>query len=418
MSSASIQEIKLIDKSNKRWLDTVAKKSVHKFLGYLTIGRLVIEEDGEVKEFGQKQHETDLIVNVKVHNPAVYSDVLFNGTVGSGESYMLGYWSTPDLLKMIRLMVLNMQVIEKMDNRFSALSKLSSLIYWFIKNNSKEGSRKNIGAHYDLGNDFFGLFLDPQMMYSAALYPTWESDLNEAAEYKLRNICEKLALKPTDHLLEIGTGWGGMAIYAAKHFGCKVTTTTISQQQYNHAKEWIAKEGLEDKIELLLKDYRELTGQYDKLVSIEMIEAVGHRHYSTYFKKCSSLLRDDGLMLIQAITIPDQRYKQAKNAVDFIQKYIFPGGCLPSHEVIAKNVAQQTDLQITAVDDMTAHYAKTLADWRIRFNSQLDAVKAQGFNSVFIRMWEFYLCYCEGGFTERVIGTSQFVFAKPMARFV
>ena len=417
MSTASIHEIKLSEKNNKHWLDAVARKSLHKILGYLKIGRLVLEEDGEILTFGQAAEDTDLIVYATVHNPATYSDVLFNGTVGSGESYMLGYWTTPDLLKMIRLMVLNMQVIDAMDKPNSLLARVSSFAYWLLKNNSKDGSRKNIGAHYDLGNDFFNLFLDPQMMYSSAIYPTWRSSLNEAAEHKLKAVCEKLQLTAQDHLLEIGTGWGGMAIYAAKHYGCKVTTTTISRQQYEHAKEWIEREGLQDNIELLLQDYRDLNGKYDKLVSIEMIEAVGHRFYATYFSKCSSLLRENGLMLIQAITIPDQRYKQAKNAVDFIQKYIFPGGCLPSHEVIAKNVAKQTNLQITHVEDITAHYARTLAEWRQRFSDRLDEVKAQGFNSVFIRMWEFYLCYCEGGFAERVIGTAQFVFAKPQARF-
>ena len=418
MSIVSIHEIKLSEKNEKRWLDTLARKSVHKILSYLSIGRLVIEENGEIYTFGQEQHEADLVVNVTVHNPAVYADVLFNGTIGSGESYMLEYWTTPDLLKMIRLMVLNMAVIDKMDNRFSLLGSASSLAYRLVKRNTKNGSRRNIGAHYDLGNDFFNLFLDQQMMYSSAIYPTWESSLTEAAEHKLKAICEKLQLKTEDHLLEIGTGWGGMAIYAAKNYGCRVTTTTISRQQYDHAKAWIEREGLQDRIELLLKDYRDLTGQYDKLVSIEMIEAVGHRFYRTYFRKCSSLLRENGLMLIQTITIPDQRYQQAKKAVDFIQKYIFPGGCLPSHEVIAKNVSNHTNLQIIHMEDITAHYARTLADWRQRFSARSEEVKAQGFNSTFIKMWEFYLCYCEGGFTERVIGTAQFVFAKPEVRFV
>ncbi len=418
MSTASIHEIKLSEKNENRWIDSLARKSVHKVLTYLKIGRLVVEEDGEVFIFGQEADQTDLVVNVTVHNPAVYSDVLFNGTIGSGESYMLGYWSTPDLLKMIRLMVLNMNVIDKMDNRFSLLGTMSSLIYRMIKANTKTGSRKNIGAHYDLGNEFFNLFLDQKMMYSSAIYPDWESSLCEAAEYKLKAVCDKLKLKSSDHLLEIGTGWGGMAIYAAKHYGCQVTTTTISQQQYDHAKDWIEREGLQDKIELLLKDYRDLNGQYDKLVSIEMIEAVGHQYYRSYFEKCSSLLKENGLMLIQAITIPDQRYQQAKRAVDFIQKYIFPGGCLPSHEIIAKNVSNYTNLQITHMEDITAHYARTLADWRQRFTARLEEVKAQGFNTTFIKMWEFYLCYCEGGFAERVIGTAQFVFAKPEARLV
>ena len=240
--------------------------------------------------------------------------------------------------------------------------------------------------------------------------------MHRIARNKILPHPEKLQLSPQDHVLEIGTGWGGMAIYAAKHYGCKVTTTTISRQQYDYAKQWVEREGLQDQVELLLKDYRDLEGQYDKLVSIEMIEAVGHQFYRTYFKKCSSLLTDKGLMLIQAITIPDQRYQQAKSAVDFIQKYIFPGGCLPSNEVIAKNLANHTDMQIIDLDDITAHYAQTLSDWRYRFNQKITQVKSQGFNNAFIKMWEFYLCYCEGGFAERVISTAQFVFAKPRAR--
>ena len=417
MSTVSIHEIKLTRKTKGRWIDAFARKIVHSVLNHLQTGQLMLEEDGEHFAFGSDNRDSDLVAHIKVNDPAAYTDVLFNGTTGSGESYMLGYWSTPDLLNVIRLFVSNMAVIEKMDNRFAMVGKLYTALYWAVKKNTKTGSRRNIGAHYDLGNDFFSLFLDQQMMYSSAIYPHWQSSLEEAAEHKLKTICEKLHLKASDHLLEIGTGWGGMAIYAAKHYGCKVTTTTISQQQYEYARQWIEREGLQDRVELLLKDYRDLDGQYDKLVSIEMIEAVGHRFYRTYFKQCSRLLKDDGLMLIQAITIPDQRYHQAKRAVDFIQKYIFPGGCLPSHGVIAANVATNTDLQITDVQDITAHYAQTLADWRHRFLAQKDTVRQQGFNTTFLKMWEFYLCYCEGGFIERVIGTSQFVFAKPGARF-
>jgi cyclopropane-fatty-acyl-phospholipid synthase len=272
--------------------------------------------------------------------------------------------------------------------------------------------------HYDLGNDFFKLFLDPTMMYSSAVFPNQETSLDEASLYKLDLICQKLQLSDKDHLMEIGTGWGGMAIYAAKHYGCRVTTTTISEEQYNYACAAVKREGLEDKITLLLKDYRDLDGDYDKLVSIEMIEAVGHEYYDSYFQKCSELLKPDGLMLIQAITILDQRYKHAKNNVDFIQRYIFPGGCLPSNEVISKSVANKTDLHIVDLHDIGMDYARTLAEWRKRFNGSADQVDSMGFDDVFYRMWEFYLCYCEGGFTERAISAAQFLFAKPYARDV
>ena len=283
--------------------------------------------------------------------------------------------------------------------------------------NTRDGSRKNISAHYDLGNEFFELFLDPTMMYSAAMYPGKEATLEQAAVHKLDRMCQKLELGPGDHLLEIGTGWGGMAIHAAKHYGCHVTTTTISKEQFDYAKARVEAEGLSDQITLLLEDYRDLSGQYDKLVSIEMIEAVGHEYYDSYFSKCSELLKPEGLMAIQAITIADQRYDYARKSVDFIQRYIFPGGCLPSNAIIADKVANKTDMQIVNIEDITEHYADTLQDWRQRFFDQLEAVRKQGFDDVFCRMWDFYLAYCEGGFRERAISTGQFVMAKPSYRF-
>ncbi|GAB1264987.1 class I SAM-dependent methyltransferase [Aurantivibrio infirmus] len=416
MPTISIDNHKLGKRKSRPILNGVARSAVHKVLQHLRFGKLIIEENGEVFTFGETTENFDLVANIYVHDSVAYRDVLLEGTVGAGESYMLNQWSSPDLLKVIRIFVANMAVIERMDGNTSWFSKLSSSVIHHLNINTKRGSKRNISAHYDLGNDFFDLILDKKMMYSAAIYPDKDSDLETAANNKLEKICQKLQLKPTDHLLEIGTGWGGMAIYAAKNYGCKVTTTTISQQQFDYAKAWVEKEGLQDRIELLLEDYRDLTGTYDKLVSIEMIEAVGHKFYKSYFSQCSSLLKDDGLMVIQAITIADQRFQQAKSAVDFIQKYIFPGGCLPSNEVIAKQVSNATDMQIVGLEDITSHYARTLKDWRRRFFSNLDEVKRQGFNSRFIRMWEFYLCYCEGGFAERVISTAQIVFAKPRAR--
>ncbi|MEP2617567.1 MAG: cyclopropane-fatty-acyl-phospholipid synthase family protein, partial [Marinomonas sp.] len=295
-------------------------------------------------------------------------------------------------------------------------SRIGAKIVHRMNANTKKGSKDNISAHYDLGNDFFFLFLDPTMMYSSAIYPQQEASLEEAAVHKLDRICQKLQLTEADHLLEIGTGWGGMAIHAAKHYGCKVTTTTISKEQYEFAKERVEAEGLQDKITLLLKDYRDLEGQYDKLVSIEMIEAVGHEYYDSYFSKCSELLKPHGVMVIQAITIADQRYDYARRSVDFIQRYIFPGGCLPSNQVIAHKIASKTDMQIVGLEDITEHYAKTLADWRTRFHEARHHVLDMGFDDVFCRMWDFYLAYCEGGFKERAISTGQFVFAKPEHR--
>jgi len=274
-------------------------------------------------------------------------------------------------------------------------------------------SRDNISAHYDLGNDFFSLFLDPTMMYSSAIFEDVDRGLDEAAVAKLDEICHQLELSPGDHLLEIGTGWGGMAIHAAKHYGCRVTTTTISQEQYDYACAAVKREGVADRVTLLLQDYRSLEGQYDKLVSIEMIEAVGHEFYREYFQRCSALLKPTGKMVIQAITMADQRYEQARDSVDFIKRYIFPGGCLPSVAVIADHLARDTDMQMVHLRDITQDYAVTLAHWRSRFMDKLEAVKAMGFDDNFIRMWDYYLCYCEGGFRERIISTVQLAFAKP-----
>ena len=281
------------------------------------------------------------------------------------------------------------------------------------KRNTLSGSKKNISAHYDLGNDFFELFLDPTMMYSSAVFPDESEDLNTAAVHKLDLICQSLELKPEDHLIEIGTGWGGMAIHAAEHYGCRVTTTTISREQYQHTCDEVARRGLSDRIAVLCEDYRNLTGKFDKLVSIEMIEAVGHEFYESYFSCVSKLLKPTGKAVIQAITMTDQRYEQARDSVDFIKRYIFPGGCLPSLNIISENLARHTDLQLSDLRDITLDYAKTLEAWHHRFLNQLDQVKNMGFDDRFIRMWRFYLSYCEGGFRERIIGTFQIAMTKP-----
>jgi cyclopropane-fatty-acyl-phospholipid synthase len=342
--------------------------------------------------------------------------VLMGGTIASGEAYIDGDWSSPDLTAVTRVFSANMATMETMQSRQHWYTKLGLKLAHYMNRNTASGSRKNISAHYDLGNNFFNLFLDPTMMYSAAIFEDRSATLEQASIAKLDEICQQLELRPGDHLLEIGTGWGGMAIHAATHYGCQVTTTTISREQYEYAREKVAELGLTDQINVICEDYRDLTGSYDKLVSIEMIEAVGHEFYDSYFTKCSELLKPSGKMVIQAITMTDQRYEDAKNRVDFIKRYIFPGGCLPSMSIIAKHVASNTDMQIVHLRDITQDYAITLATWRERFLDQLEAVRAQGFDDRFIRMWEFYLSYCEGGFRERIIGTVQLAFAKPAYR--
>lgn len=411
-----ISQVKTLNKPKLGITDNFSRNIVLKACAKIQVGHLTIEDESGIHSFGESQATAAVVAHITVHDLSTYFDFFFHGTVGSGEAYMRNAWSTPDLLSVIRLMVLNIQWLSKFNAERPWYSRLLLNIGHKLNNNTLSGSRKNIAAHYDLGNDFFSLFLDPTMMYSSAIYNEKTTSLEQASVNKLETICRKLKLTEHDHLLEIGTGWGGMAMYAAEHYGCKVTTTTISKEQYDFAKEKVKHKGLDNKITLLLEDYRDLEGQYSKIVSIEMIEAVGFEFYENYFAKCSSLLANNGMMLIQAITIPDQRYDYARKSTDFIKQYIFPGGCLPSNEVIAQCVSQHTDMQIIGLQDITQDYAKTLADWHDRFQTRIDDVKAQGFSDSFCRMWEFYLCYCEGGFRERVISTSQLLFAKPSYR--
>lgn len=417
MKAASIAKVNNTTTIKKReqssFIDQWSKKIVLKRLQAFTRGRLHIVEGGERHIIGQSDDQAELQATIVIHRASVYRDLLFNGTTGCGEAYMRGDWESPDLVALIRLMCQNMDALYRFNSGWAKFSDIFSSMTHRLRINNKKNARRNISAHYDLGNDFFSLFLDESMMYSSAIYPEPDMPLEEAARYKLEHICQRLQLKPEDHLLEIGTGWGGMAIYAAKHYGCRVTTTTISKEQYAHAVAEVKAQGFDDKITVLLDDYRDLEGRFDKLVSIEMIEAVGPQYYPHYFSTCSRLLKEDGLMLIQAITMPDQRYHVTSNSADFIQLYIFPGGHLPCPSVMAKHVAKDTDMQIVGIEDITLDYAKTLQAWRERFFEKLSVVKSQGYDDVFIRMWDFYLSYCEGGFRERTIGTIQMLIAKP-----
>jgi len=399
----------------QKFVDHLAKRSVLNVLSKLRSGLIILEDGDEKHVFGNSE-ESAITAKITVLDPSFYKDIMQGGSIGCGESYMWHHWSSDDLVELVRVIVLNMHVLDSVDDSRSWLRSLATRILHRLNSNNREGSRRNIAAHYDLSNDFFATFLDPSMMYSAAIFPNEETSLHDASLNKLSHIAERLQLKAQDHLLEIGTGWGSMAIHAAKHYGCRVTTTTLSRQQYEFAAQRIREEGLEDRIELLLKDYRDLEGRYDKLVSIEMIEAVGHQYYSNYFAKCSALLKEDGLMLIQAITISDQRFEKAKNAVDFIQRYIFPGGCLPSNSVIAHHVNANTNMQIIGLEDITRDYALTLQYWREAFLANSQTMLTQGFSAEFLRMWDYYLAYCQGGFMERVIHTAQILMAKPRFR--
>lgn len=400
-------------KSRSQWVAGYAKKQILKRLALLQKGSLILVDGNEKYIFGQSDTINAIIL---VHDQRFYGEIAFGGSIGAGEAYMLGYWTADSLTNVIRIMCLNQSVMDTLEGGYQWFTKpLLKVLHW-LNSNTTEGSRKNIAAHYDLGNDMFALFLDSTMMYSSAIFSPYTHTLRAASELKLKTICDKLNLKPDDHVVEIGTGWGGFAIYAAMHYGCKVTTTTISQQQYEYAKERIFKAGLCDRVTLLLEDYRNLEGTYDKLVSIEMIEAVGHQFYDTYFAKVGSLLKSDGMALIQAITIADQRYESAKNSVDFIQRYIFPGSCIPSNNAMLNSITRSSDLRLFDLEDIGPHYATTLRIWRENFFANIAAIRQLGYSEEFIKMWEFYLCYCEGGFAERALGDVHMLLVKPENR--
>jgi len=399
-------------KVNSVSFNQLAKIIVLSKLEHLNKGMLQIIDDDQVFGFGNSDL-SPLKATITIRDASLYSSLAFGGSVGVGEAYVKGVWDCNDLTSLVQIFLLNRDVLDNVDKGTSNLSGVFNKIFHWFNKNTKDGSKKNISAHYDLGNPLFELMLDKTMMYSSAIYPNHNASLEEASVYKLDQICKKLDLKADDHLLEIGTGWGGLSAYAAKHYGCRITTTTISKEQYDYSSALFKEQGLDDNITLLLEDYRDLEGQYDKLVSVEMIEAVGLENLNTYFQKCSSLLKPEGLMLLQSITIEDQRFEQAKREVDFIQKYIFPGGSLPSLTAITASLTAVTDMRVTGLDDIGLHYAKTLKDWRERFFKQETQVRKLGYDDLFIRLWEYYLCYCEGGFIENSISAVHIVIIKP-----
>lgn len=391
-------------------LQRLIRNQFLKKLSGLRHGRLELAEPGSSQALGDVHGRS--FGTLTVDSADFYGKLAVNGSVGAAESYMDGDWRSEQLVGIMRLLIKNRHMVDGMESGSAKLAGWSMKALHQFRRNTKSGSRKNIAAHYDLGNDLFSLFLDPSMMYSSAVYDRPDLSLEQAQERKLQLICEKLQLTASDHLLEIGTGWGAMAIHAAKHFGCRVTTTTISREQYDLAKARVEAEGLSDRITLLFNDYRDLTGHFDKLVSIEMIEAIGHQFQDVYFKKCASLLKPGGLALIQAITIEDQRYQQALHSVDFIKRYIFPGSYIPCVSSMVGSAAKAGELRLIGLQDIGASYAKTLHEWRRRFNQRHAEVLALGYDMRFIRMWDFYLAYCEAGFLEESISDVHMLFAK------
>jgi len=383
-------------------------------LAGLRHGRLLLDDAWGRVELGEPADApTDLHIHLQVLDPGFYRAVARNGSVGAGQSYMDGQWRCGNVVGLIQLLVRNRDLLDGMENGLARLGGMAMRGWHALRRNTRDGSRRNIAAHYDLGNDFFSLFLSPDLMYSSALWTDPADTLETASARKLERICRMLDLKASDRVVEIGTGWGGFALYAATQYGCHVTTTTISSEQHALACERVAAAGMSERVTLLLEDYRDLEGRYDKLVSIEMVEAIGATYLDVYFAKLGALLKPGGLALLQAITIEDHRYAQALKSVDFIKRHVFPGSFIPSVNALLASKTRASDLALTQLEDFGSSYALTLKAWRERFLAKLAQVRAQGFDERFIRLWEFYLAYCEGGFRERSIGVAHLLLARP-----
>jgi cyclopropane-fatty-acyl-phospholipid synthase len=383
---------------------------VWRALKYIQQGQLSIYWQGQCYAFGEASHEYPSI-RIDVNDAQAFDVIIRRGSIGAADGYIEGWWHTPQLTELIQLFVRNQAALNRLSSGWLAWTRPLLKIANQCKRNSLSGSKKNIAAHYDLSNDFFAQFLDATMMYSSAVYADAHMPLVQASENKLAQICQWLQLTASDHLLEIGSGWGSMAIYAAQHYGCRVTTITLSQQQYDFAYQRIQALGLADRVEIRLQDYRALSGQFDKIVSIEMVEAVGHEYLATYFQQCNRLLKTNGLMLLQCITIADQRAAFSRRHVDFIQTHIFPGGALPSPTQLQTHIGQTQQLRVIKQRDIGQHYARTLYDWRQAFEKALPQIAELGFDERFKRLWRYYLCYCEGGFLENQIHCLQLLLA-------
>lgn len=415
----NVEEIKLYKEVS--WFEKRCRDLVFKTLDNINYGALTIIEQDEKFHFGEKikgNNDTgEQLRNIVqgtliVKDLSMYKDLVIKGSIGIAEAYIEGKWTSPDLTAVIRIFAKSQQIADQLESKQSWITQIKNSLLHRANRNTHKGSKSNISAHYDLGNELYTRFLDTKMMYSSAIYPHENATLEQAQENKLKTICQRLVLKANDHLIEIGTGWGGLAIYAAQHYGCKVTTTTISEEQYQYAQKKINELGLANKITLLKKDYRDLQGQYDKLVSIEMIEAVGYEFLPSFFGKCNDLLKPNGKMLLQSITIADQRFDYYRKNVDFIQRYIFPGGFLPSITELSLRTTRHTNMVIESVHDIGLDYAKTLAHWRERFLASWHELVEYGYDDNFKRLWLYYLGYCEGAFLERSTSTVHVVMRK------
>jgi len=400
------------------WIERLLRARVLDLLRGLRDCALLLREGGESLAVATPApaSRSTLRACLRINDPAFYRRTALNGSVGAAEAYMDGLWDCDDLVALVRILVRNRDRLDAMERGPARVAGAAMRAWAALRRNTHAGSRRNIAAHYDLGNEFFGLFLDENLMYSSALFADERESLEIASTRKLERICDKLELSPDTRVIELGSGWGGFALHAARRHGCHVTTTTISHEQCRLARERVAAAGLQDRVEVVLADYRTLSGRYDRLVSIEMIEAIGHQYLDTYFRKVGELLTDDGMALIQAITIEDYRYAQALRSVDFIKRHVFPGSFIPSLSAMLAAAARVSDLKLFNLEDIGPSYALTLRAWRERFLSRREQVRALGYPERFVRMWEFYLAYCEGGFIERATGDVQMLLTKPGAR--
>lgn len=395
---------------------TLYEKLILSLLTNMPLGSMSLTlPDGEHIQIGNGE---GVSASVTIHNPSFFKRCVLYGDIGFGEGYVDGDWDTDSITNVIKWFILNVEhapTVSGSNVKAVALNlmKFYNRLFHSRRDNSLSGSRKNISEHYDLSNDFFAVWLDPTMTYSSAYFKEETFTLEEAQKAKYQRLCEQLHLKPTDHVLEIGSGWGGNAIYMASNFGCKVTTITISQEQQKLAIERVKAAGLDDKISVEIQDYRKISGQYDKIVSVEMLEAVGARYFEDYFEQCHKLLKQDGILALQVITCPDSRFEALRDGVDWIQKHIFPGSLLPSVGSINEAINRTGDLTLVDLKDLGLHYARTLKTWFENFNQQLEEVKQLGFSDSFIRKWNYYLCYCEAAFEMRNINVMQLVYARP-----
>lgn len=414
-SSEAVNQLNLSQKNARSIILGILPNIQH---GSLTIienytvekaGLLSKKHQGETERFGS---ESGIHAVIEIKHPDFYRSLLQGGSIAVGEAYMEGRWDSPDLTMLMQLMAKNLPLIDKLESSTGRVLMLVNKVKHWLNKNTVKNSKKNIEAHYDLGNDLYKQFLDTRMLYSSGIYMSQTDSLEQAQLNKMERLCQQLRLKESDEVIEIGTGWGAMAIYMAENYGCNVTTTTISEEQFEYTRQQIEESGVGHKITLLKEDYRNLQGQFDKLVSIEMVEAVGKEYLSSYIRQCNTLLKPGGLLAIQAITIADQRYDAYSKRVDFIQKYIFPGGFLPSVTALVNTATKNSEMLLINAEDIGSDYARTLADWHKRFLASLDTVLDLGYDHRFIRMWRYYLSYCEGGFLAQSISTVQLTFRK------